>query len=69
MTTAAQPTDMDWAMDDAAMHEDHSSPTDSSMFKAIFIPLYCTVFGLCFAGQLLHIPYIAALLTRPKAAH
>jgi len=41
--------------DDAAMPGDdglaHSSPTDSSLFKAIFIPLYCIVFLLCFAGQ------------------
>ena len=39
-------------MDDS-MVENDSSPIDSLMFKAIFIPLYSVVFCLCFAGQLL----------------
>jgi len=50
-TSAQQPTEMNWTVD-SAMPDDHSSPTDTSAFKAIFIPLYCIVFSLCFAGQL-----------------
>jgi len=65
MTSAGptQATELD-SSTGSVMPEDHSSPTDSAAFKAIFIPLYCIVFCLCFAGQLL---CIAALRTRQKA--
>jgi len=37
--------------EDYSSGEDYNSVTDSRAFKAVFIPLYCTVFCLCFAGQ------------------
>jgi len=52
MTNITELTGLNWTMDDS-MVENDSSPIDSLMFKAIFIPLYSVVFCLCFAGQLL----------------
>ena len=62
MTDTQQPTATNSTID-SAMIEKHSSPTDSSAFKAIFIPLYGIVFCLCFAGQLLYMYILCIAIT------